>query len=439
MTDVVPIDARWVVQVVLCSALLTTLAAVSFRSNAVTRRAYALVAGLLLILLPFVLALTSAWHWTAPFEVLTTVSLAWSLSIPYWLVAAWVGVALGLNALALAHLIRTRRELARLPRVDDPGILGEAQKVAAQLAFRQPYSLHLGPTSCSSALAGNRIVLQSDARDWQPRALRAVLAHEFVHLQRRDDLCLFALRLVLHWYWFAPWVALLRQHFATAMEQSCDDRAAECLPSSADYLDGVLCAARAQQTPPVVAAFGSAVVERFQRFLGSRERQLDVGGVYWALVAVVGTALLLTSVEFEAREANRGSWAADSAGLPTVTALRPLVLPEVQEQAVIGERDTHRDFQPIYPGAALRDAIDGSVVVMYRISRDGRVVRPEVVSSEPEGVFDDAVLRAVSQREYIPAHDLVDAGQPVADRLVRRFDFRHPDGQADQTFEIRLR
>ncbi|MCE2425543.1 MAG: energy transducer TonB, partial [Pseudomonadales bacterium] len=81
----------------------------------------------------------------------------------------------------------------------------------------------------------------------------------------------------------------------------------------------------------------------------------------------------------------------------------------------------------------------GSVVVMYRISRDGRVVRPEVVSSEPEGVFDDAVLRAVSQREYIPAHDLVDAGQPVADHLVRRFDFRHPDGQADQTFEIQLR
>lgn len=438
MTDVVPIDARWIVQVVLCSALLTTLAAVSFRSNAVTRRAYALVAGLLLILLPFILALTSAWHWTAPFEALATVSLAWSVFIPHWLVALWVGVALGLNVFALVHLMRTRRELAELPRVDDPNIIAEANKVATQLDFQQPYRLHLGENSCSSAVAGNRIVLQSDAREWQPRALRAVLAHEFVHLQRRDDLCLFVLRLVLHWYWFAPWVALLRQHFATAMEQSCDDRAAECLPSSADYLDGVLCAARAQQTPPVVAAFGSAVVERFQRFLGSRERQLDVGGVYWALVVVLGTALLLTSVEFEAREVNPGTWAADSAGLPTVTAPQPLALPEVSEEAVMGERATRRDFKPIYPGEALRDAVGGSVVVAYRISRDGRVVGPRIVSSEPAGVFDDAVLRAVTQREYVSAHELDDARQPVADGLVRRFEFRHPDSDRDQTFEIRL-
>ena len=277
MTDVVHIDARWIVQLVLCSALLSAFAFVGFRSNPVTRRAYTLVAGFVLTALPFVLALTSDWHWTAPFEVLTLMSLAGSVPIPVWLVAVWVVGALVLNLRALVRLAETRRELTALPTVDDPRIEAEAEIVARRLAFDRPYRLHFGPNSCSSTLAGNRIVLQSAAKDWEPRAVRAVLAHEFVHLARRDDLCLFGLGLVLNWYWFVPWVSSLRQQYASAMEQSCDDRAAEILPSCAEYLDGVLCAARTEQEPSLVAALaGNSVVMRFQRFLGNRERQLDV-------------------------------------------------------------------------------------------------------------------------------------------------------------------
>ena len=69
----------------------------AFRSNAVTRRAYALIAGMVLTALPFALALTSGWHWTAAFEVLTLVSLAGSVPIPVWLIAIWASVAFALN------------------------------------------------------------------------------------------------------------------------------------------------------------------------------------------------------------------------------------------------------------------------------------------------------------------------------------------------------
>ena len=267
MTEVVHIDARWIVQLVLCSALLSAFAFVAFRSNPVTRRAYALVAGLVLTGLPFALALTSGWHWTAPFEVLTLVSLAGSVPIPVWLIAAWAMGALVLNLRALFRLLETRRLLAALPRADDAGIAEEAAAVARRLAFDRPYQLHFGANSCSSSLAGNRIVIRSDAKDWEPRAVRAVLAHEFVHLARRDDLWLFALGLVLNWYWFAPWVSLLRQQYAGAMEQSCDDRAAEMLPSCADYLDGVLCAARAEQEPAIVAGLAGSEREELRRVL----------------------------------------------------------------------------------------------------------------------------------------------------------------------------
>ncbi len=429
MTDVVHIDARFLAQLVLCSALLSAFAFVAFRSNAVTRRAYALIAGMVLTALPFALALTSGWHWTAPFEVLTLVSLAGSVPIPVWLIAIWAGVAVALNVQALYRLVDTRRRLAEMPRVVDAGIEAEAAVVARRLAFGRPFQLHFGPTSCSSTLAGNRIVLRADARNWEPRAVRAVLAHEFVHLSRRDDVCLFVLGLVLNWYWFAPWVGLLRRQYASAMEQSCDDRAAEILPSCADYLDGVLCAVRAEQEPlPIVAAMGGAgVVARFQRFLGRRQRQLDVGGVYWGLVVGLGAALLFTSVEFEAYEPAPVLSIGSFVEPRTLTLEHEVALPTVHERALGGDRPVRRAPPPIYPGRAINEGIEGHVVVEYKVSRDGRVVSPVVVDSDPPDVFDQVALRAVSRREYVASHELADAGSPnPPDRIVRRFDFEIP-------------
>lgn len=435
MTDVVHIDARWIVQLVLCSALLSAFAFVAFRSNPVTRRAYTLIAGLVLTALPFTLAMTSGWHWTAPFEVLKLMSLAGSVPIPVWLIVAWVAGALVLNLRAFVRLVETRRELAALPGVDDPRIVAEAAVVARRLAFEKPYRLHFGANSCSSTLAGNRIVLQSDAKDWEPRAVRAVLAHEFVHLVRRDDLCLFGLGLVLNWYWFAPWVSLLRQQYASAMEQSCDDRAAEILPSCADYLDGVLCAARAELEPPLVSTLaGTGVVMRFQRFLGSRKRQLDVGGVYWGLVVGLGVALLFTSVEFKAYSAPPVPSLGGYSGYRTLTLEPKLDMPEVSHRAVGDDRAVKNAPQTIYPGRAISDGIEGHVLVEYTVSRDGRVIRPRVVDSAPPGVFDDVVLRAVAGREYVPSHELENAGSPTPpSRILRRFDFELPDTEAQTT------
>ena len=435
MTDFLHIDARWIVQLVLCSALLSAFAFVAFRANPVTRRAYTLIAGVVLTALPFALALTSGWHWTAPFEVLTLVSLAGSVPVPVWLIVVWVTGAVVLNLRAVYRLIETRRQLAALPTVEDPRIVAEAAAVARRLAFDRPYHLHSGPNSCSSTLTGNRIILQSDAKAWEPRALRAVLAHEFVHLARRDDLCLFALGLVLNWYWFAPWVSVLRQQYASAMEQSCDDRAAEILPSCADYLDGVLCAARAEQEPSLVAGLaGAGVVMRFQRFLGSRERQLDVGGVYWGLVVGLGAALLFTSVEFEADERIRVTSFSDVPGMRTLTLEPELAMPEVRDRALGRDRAVRRAPSAIYPGRAINEGLKGYVVVEYAVSDDGRVVQPKVIESAPPGVFDESALRAVARREYVPNHELVDAGSPVPPkRIVRRFDFDLPEREPPGT------
>lgn len=142
MTDALQIDVRFLVQLALCSALLTCFSLVAFRRNAVTRRAYALSAGVLLVTLPVVLAVSSAWYWTAPFEVLAVLSLAGVVSVPLWLVGAWAGVAIVLNARAVIHAARSRGRLARLPAIHHETIAGAAAGVASELGFKRPYRLH---------------------------------------------------------------------------------------------------------------------------------------------------------------------------------------------------------------------------------------------------------------------------------------------------------
>ena len=66
---------------------------------------------------------------------------------------------------------------------------------------------------------------------------------------------------------------------------------------------------------------------------------------------------------------------------------------------------------PIYPAEAQAERIEGSVVVRYGVSVDGRVINARVESAEPEGVFEDAALTAVRSWRYNPA---LKDGEPVA-------------------------
>ncbi|MFK7915748.1 MAG: energy transducer TonB [Pseudomonadales bacterium] len=71
---------------------------------------------------------------------------------------------------------------------------------------------------------------------------------------------------------------------------------------------------------------------------------------------------------------------------------------------------------PIYPAQARANGLEGEVVVRYAVNVDGVVVDPQVVSSNPEGVFDAAAVAAVASWRYAaPIND----GQRVAVPEVR--------------------
>ena len=78
--------------------------------------------------------------------------------------------------------------------------------------------------------------------------------------------------------------------------------------------------------------------------------------------------------------------------------------------------------EPDYPSFAEKHRIEGEVVVEVAIDHSGSVSAAQVVSAEPAGVFDDAVLRAVRRWRYRVAGD----GDAGCDRAQVRLRFELP-------------
>ena len=81
-----------------------------------------------------------------------------------------------------------------------------------------------------------------------------------------------------------------------------------------------------------------------------------------------------------------------------------------------GEIAIARELTPIvrvppeYPMRASEDNVEGFVTLRFHVNETGSVEDPEVIRSEPPGVFDKAALRAVMRWKFQP---LIRNGKPV--------------------------
>ena len=66
---------------------------------------------------------------------------------------------------------------------------------------------------------------------------------------------------------------------------------------------------------------------------------------------------------------------------------------------------------PVYPRGAERRKIEGHVVVTYTVDTEGKVSDVAVAEAVPEGVFDDAAMRAVSRWKYEPPASVVEGAR----------------------------
>ncbi|HEU4886336.1 MAG TPA: HEAT repeat domain-containing protein [Thermoanaerobaculia bacterium] len=141
-------------------------------------------------------------------DVLT---LAWLLGVAAVLAKRGLGLA---SAIALVRRAKPFRDVLVSEEVDQPVTLG------------------------------SRIVLPSDAARWSEPRLRAVLAHERAHVDRRDGLQAAIGDVVCAVYWFHPLAWLSARQAALAREQACDDAVLEQGITRDTYATAILDVAR---------------------------------------------------------------------------------------------------------------------------------------------------------------------------------------------------
>ena len=138
-----------------------------------------------------------------------------------WLVGT--GCALVMIALSLW---RVRRLAASAEEVGDPSWRLSAAALAGQLGLSQPVRL-LRSDQVDAPMAGGfrhpTIFLPVSSTTWDDECRDVVLAHELVHLARRDPLRHLFARLTLAMYWFHPAAWLAARWAALACEDACDD------------------------------------------------------------------------------------------------------------------------------------------------------------------------------------------------------------------------
>ena len=269
-------------------------------------------------------------------------------------------------------------------------------------------TLKSGAGPCASSIYRPCIALPDNSARWSDATLRAVLAHELVHVTRRDDRALLLLRTTADCLWWLPWLRLLVHHFERTLEESCDDRAAELVGQSHTYLEGVCAAVRPvgrvprrlshpapARNNPLPHHGPHGLVGRVARFLQGRELETDTGRVYWIVTLSVLVVALATSVEVVTPE-------------PSLRVTRSLgfVQPVPYPRVAVSHRPAERlrrdtlQVTPVYPAAALQERVEGVVIASYWLASDGSIAQPRVLFAQPPGVFDRSVLSALRNSSF---------------------------------------
>lgn len=143
------------------------------------------------------------------------------LPIPLW----GVGCAAALISLAMSGL-RFARLVRRATQLRDPARLRQVEAVRRRLGILGDVRVVLSPGAATPMTGGLRtpvVLLPMSATLWTQERWTVVLAHEMIHVRRRDVLRQLMVRVGLALYWFHPlsWVAAWLA--ATASEEACDE------------------------------------------------------------------------------------------------------------------------------------------------------------------------------------------------------------------------
>ena len=182
------------------------------------------------------------------------------LLLPDLLVGVWVAGA----ALLLATWVVRWRRISRIARSATPITGGVVIEELRALERRAGLSRSIAVVTASSSLEPGVFGLVAPILIWPSRLethlsseqIRAILAHEVVHVRRRDNLTSAAHLLAQAAFWFHPLVWWIGARLVDERERACDEAVLDAGSERHSYAESILKTCRLFKESPLVCVSG---------------------------------------------------------------------------------------------------------------------------------------------------------------------------------------
>ena len=245
--------------------------------------------------------------------------------------------------------------------------------------------------------------------------IEAIVAHELCHIVRRDNLLASVQIAVSALFWFHPLVWWIGARLVDERERACDERVLALGGSPATYAESILNTCRLCLASPLVnvpGVTGGDLKRRITRIMKNHpSRALAPRHRAMLLIAALVMLLLPTATGVSACRRDSDVRPAQSARAtaPVPTSPQDVDREVLRPGGSITTPRLIRESKPQYTPRALKEKIEGEVLMECVIKADGTVGDKKVVKSlHPD--LDQAALDAAAQWVFEPG---TQNGKPV--------------------------
>ncbi len=265
-------------------------------------------------------------------------------------------------------------------------------------------------------------------------------AHERTHIARGDLHANALMALLRSLFWFNPLLHLAARHFRHDQELACDLRVIARHPHARRaYGEAMFKTQLAMQPLPLGCHWGTHPlkerIEMLKQPVPSLSRWLGGSVVVVALTLAAGVTAWAAQPSRPAARATMPTPPAAPVPPAEPTIPAPPVppapppppaippVPPVAPAPPLSSQASDPMPPPPYPEQALKQGLDGMVMLLIAVGADGKPTAVQVEHSEPAGVFDAAAVNAAKQWTFMPERK---HGKPVAGRVRVPITFKAP-------------
>ncbi len=324
------------------------------------------------ISVPAVQPLASASHARQWAKVGRSVSSSTMLTGIYFAISMLLFFRMAFGYWGLRHILRDATPIPRL----GPGVFESA-------LFSVP-----GSVGCFRA----RVLLPRAWRNWDAAKLRAVLAHERAHIQRRDWLIHFASHINACIFWFHPLAWWMERELARLAEEACDDVALSEMNDREEYAATLVDIAHAAADARVLnwqiisMATDSNVTRRVNRILNCRLQVLKpFGRLAWATLFAWSVPAIYLSATATLAPVDRDSITLKHVVVPdrhTDEVRQPLLAEQRFPRGLIAEEVANQNLRsPTQPAQSRREEPPLTICILLDNSGSMFEKRAEVMAA----------------------------------------------------------